>query len=103
MNAQASLFGGARLQMNESIQLTIDSLKTYGPRHRHWAIAWSGGKDSTTLLTLVVWLIESGKIDRPETLTVLYADTRMELQPLAIAAEDIRAELAERGIESRTV
>lgn len=100
---QALFFEGQRLQMTESIQLTIDSLNAYGPSHRHWAIAWSGGKDSTTLVTLVLWLIESGKVPRPETLTVLYADTRMELQPLWVAAQDIRDELAERGVEVRVV
>jgi len=100
---QSSLFGGARLQMTESIQLTIDSLLTYGPAQKHWAIAWSGGKDSTTLLTLVMYLIESGKVPRPETLTVLYADTRMELTPLWLAAIDIQDELRQRGIEVRVV
>jgi DNA sulfur modification protein DndC len=89
--------------MTESIKLTIDSLYAYGPTHKHWAIAWSGGKDSTTLLTLVVHLIETGKVPRPETLTVLYADTRMELLPLWLAAQDILAELSERGIEVRIV
>lgn len=104
MSRQTDMFApGRRLQMNESIQLTIDSLNTYGPSHEHWAIAWSGGKDSTTLLTLVVYLIESGKVPRPRTLTVMYADTRMELLPLWIAAEAIRYELEERGIEVRVV
>jgi len=98
---QGSLFGGARIQMTESIQLTADSLNAYGPTHKHWAIAWSGGKDSTTLLTLVVWLIESGKITRPETLAVLYADTRLELLPLYHASLRIRAELSERDIDTR--
>jgi DNA sulfur modification protein DndC len=65
--------------------LTIDSLNAYGPRHKHWAIAWSGGKDSTTLVTLVVYLIESGKVPRPEDADGLYADTRMELLPLWVA------------------
>jgi len=100
---QSSLFGGARLQMTESIQLTVDSLLAYGPLHKHWAIAWSGGKDSTTLLTLVMYLIESGKVPRPETLTVLYADTRMELTPLWLAAIDIQDELRQRGMEVRVV
>lgn len=100
---QGALFGGARLQMNESIQLTIDSLNVYGPNHQHWAIAWSGGKDSTTLLTLVIYLIESGKVPRPKTLTVLYADTRMELLPLWFSALRIQDELVERGIEVRVV
>lgn len=100
---QDTLFGSRRLQMTESIQLTIDSLNAYGPTHKHWAIAWSGGKDSSTLVTLVVYLIETGKVARPETLTVLYADTRMELLPLSFAAQEIRDELAERGIDCRTV
>lgn len=100
---QGDLFGSRRLQMNESIDLTIASLEAYGPSHRHWAIAWSGGKDSTTLLTLVVYLIESGRVRRPERLSVLYADTRLELLPLWLAAQNVRDELSERGIETRTV
>ena len=101
---QFALFGGSqRLQMTESIKLTIESLRTYGARHEHWAIAWSGGKDSTTVLTLVVYLIASGQVPAPKSLTVMYADTRMELLPLWIAARDIRDELADRGIEVRVV
>jgi DNA sulfur modification protein DndC len=100
---QDTLFGSRRLQMTDSIRLTLDSLHAYGPRHKHWAVAWSGGKDSTTLLTLVVYLIESGQIPRPETLTVLYADTRLELLPLWLSAQEIRDDLQERGIEVRTV
>lgn len=49
----------------QSIQLTIDSLNTYGPLHKHWAVAWSGGKDSTALLTLLVYLLDAGKVERP--------------------------------------
>lgn len=99
-----SLFeSGARLQMTESIELTIQSMQAYGHEHDHWVIAWSGGKDSTATLTLIVWLITSGKIKAPKRLTVLYADTRMELPPLAIAALQIMDELAERGIEFRVV
>lgn len=100
---QATLFSDQRLQMTDSIRLTIESIQAYGSRYQHWAVAWSGGKDSTTLLTLLVYLIEAGKVARPETLTVCYADTRMELLPLWLAAESIRADLAERGIDVRTV
>lgn len=91
----ATLFDGARMQMDEAMELTVASLLAYGTRHRHWAVAWSGGKDSSMVLCLVVHLILTGKVPPPETLTVLYADTRMELLPLAIAASHIRGELAE--------
>lgn len=86
---QPTLFDGARLQMDQAMRMTMESLQTYGPRFRHWAIAWSGGKDSSALLTLVCHLIDSGRIAAPESLTVCYADTRMELTPLAAAALDI--------------
>lgn len=101
---QATFFDGSRrLQMDESIDLTVQSIVTHGAQHDHWAIAWSGGKDSSATLTLVAHLIEAGKIRRPKTLTVFYADTRMELPPLAIAAQQIMDELAERGIDCRVV
>lgn len=101
---QSNVFEGSRrLQMDESIELTIRSMQAYGPSHKHWAIAWSGGKDSTATLTLIVWLITSGKIQRPETLTVLFADTRLELVPLMAAAHDIMDDLRELGIDVRVV
>ncbi|KVD52086.1 phosphoadenosine phosphosulfate reductase family protein [Burkholderia ubonensis] len=90
--------GAQRLQMTESIELTIQSMQAYGPEHEHWGIAWSGGKDSTATLTMICWLIDSGKIAAPMTLTVFYADTRQELPPLAISALHIMDELRERGI-----
>lgn len=103
-NLQASFFdGGQRLQMTESIQLTIQSMQAYGPDHDHWGIAWSGGKDSSATLTMIMWLIDAGKIRAPKTLTVFYADTRQELPPLAIAAEHIMDELRERGIRVEVV
>lgn len=105
MNAHQSTFfdGGRRLQMTESIELTIQSLQAYGQDHQDWGIAWSGGKDSSATLTLICWLIDTGKVPRPRSLTVFYADTRQELPPLAIAAEKIMDELRERGIRVEVV
>jgi DNA sulfur modification protein DndC len=100
---QANLFGIKRIDFNEQIQLTIDSMNTYGPLHDHWAIAWSMGKDSTTLVTLIVQLIETGQIAPPKSLTVLQADTRMELIPLWLAAKGIKEKLMEKGVEVITV
>lgn len=104
MTRDLSLFeGGARLQMTESIELTIQSMQAYGPQHDHWVFAWSGGKDSTATLTLILYLIAAGKIAAPRRITMLYADTRQELPPLAIAAQEIMDCLEERGIEFRVV
>lgn len=95
--------GAQRLQMTESIELTVQSLQAYGADHDHWGIAWSGGKDSSATLTLVIWLIDTGRIKPPKTLTVFYADTRQELLPLASAASKIMDELEERGIRVEAV
>jgi DNA sulfur modification protein DndC len=83
--------------MRSSIDASVTSLLAYGQTFEHWALAWSGGKDSTATLTLVVWLILSGRVPAPKSLTVLYADTRMELLPLWVTANAIRTELEEHA------
>lgn len=101
---QTSFFDdSARMQMEDSVELTIQSLRAYGPAHEHWGIAWSGGKDSSATLTLIVHLIDTKQIERPKTLTVFYADTRMELPPLAIAARKIIEQLRARDIPVHVV
>lgn len=102
---QADIFaaGATRLQMTDSIEMTIQSLLAYGASHEHWGIAWSGGKDSSATLTLIIWLLDTGRVPRPKTLTVFYADTRQELLPLAHAAHQIMDELRERGIQVEVV
>lgn len=101
--SQTYLFSGRRIQMNESIELTVQSIQAYSSQYEHWAIAWSGGKDSTTLLTLVIWLLESAQIQKPKSITIFYADTRLELTPLSIAAHNIINQLHERGYNVRIV
>lgn len=95
--------GAKRLQMTDAIEMTTQSLLAYGASHEHWGIAWSGGKDSSATLTLVMWLLDTGRVPRPKTLTVFYADTRQELLPLAHAANQIIDELRERGIQVEIV
>jgi DNA sulfur modification protein DndC len=48
---QADIFaaGAQRLQMTDSIELTVQSLQAYCTAHDHWGIAWSGGKDRAPL------------------------------------------------------
>lgn len=98
-----SLFEEERLTLQKSIELSAESLCHYGSLYKHWAIAFSGGKDSSATVTLVAHLIESGRIPKPESLTVLYADTRQELPPLHAAAMRILEELRKRGVDTRVV
>jgi DNA sulfur modification protein DndC len=103
MSWQPTLFDGERQTMSEAIEQTIESLSVYGPHYNHWALAYSGGKDSSAALTLVVQLIITGKIPKPKSLTVLYADTRMELPPLQNSAMQMLAKLNELEIPGCTI
>jgi DNA sulfur modification protein DndC len=97
-----TLFDMDRLTLDQAIQLAIASLRERGAG-KHWVIAFSGGKDSTALVTIVVWLIAAGLVPRPLSLTVLYADTRMELPPLQICALAILDTLRKMGVAAKVV
>ncbi len=103
MSTNLSLFDDTKTVLADSIRLTIESLCAYAKRYRHWVIAYSGGKDSTTVVTIVAHLIETGEIPEPASLTVLFADTRMELPPLWAAAVRVLEELRARGIRTQVV
>lgn len=103
MKPAPSFFDDQRMTMEDSLALTIQSLMVYGEDHRHWAVAFSGGKDSTTVATVIAHAIWSGQVKAPETLTVLYADTRQEIPPLQINATAILRLFAERGVRTEVV
>lgn len=94
--------GGYRMPVGDAAELTLASLQAYGADHDHWAVAYSGGKDSTATLTLLIHFIESGQLARPKTLSVFYADTRQELPPLQAAVDQVMEGLAQRGDWIRT-
>jgi len=103
MKNQLNIFGTEPITVASSIELTIASLKEYGSRHDHWAAAWSWGKDSTTVVTLVTQLINTGQIPAPKSFTIFAADTRMELIPLWLSAQVIKKQLEERGVKVEIV
>lgn len=103
MKNQLNIFGTVPITVASSIELTIASLKEYGSRHEHWAAAWSWGKDSTTVVTLVTQLINTGQIPAPKSFTIFAADTRMELIPLWLSAQVIKKQLEERGVKVEIV
>lgn len=100
---QATLFDGDRMGFAEALEITAQSLNAYGSAYDHWAIAYSGGKDSSAVLTATVQLIEEGRVKRPKSITILNSDTRMELPPLQAAANAMMNKLRERGYDARTV
>lgn len=100
---QESLFDSQRLQLDDAIELSIESLAAYGSRYQHWAVAYSGGKDSTATVAFVAWAIRSGRVPAPASLSVLYADTRMELPPLRMAAMAIMDQLRNDGFDAHVV
>lgn len=103
MNKQLSLFEGMRLDLNNSIDLSLNSIQAYGDQYRHWAIAYSGGKDSSATVAFVAWAIKANLVKRPESLTILYADTRMELPPLQATAMQFLKHLQGDGWTTRVV
>ncbi len=98
-----TLFEHERMSLEDALDQTAASLLTYGADHNHWRIAFSGGKDSTATVAAVAHLVESGRVPRPATLGVLYADTRLELPNLQSAAMGILGELRRRGWDVRVV
>jgi DNA sulfur modification protein DndC len=103
MNRQPTLFDSGRKLLTDSLDITAQSLNAYGTQYDHWAIAFSGGKDSAATLAAVIFLIERGRVKRPKSLTVLRSDTRMELPPLDLTARQIMAEVDGRGYTQKTV
>lgn len=100
---QPTLFDGARMLLPDALELTAQSLTAYGSSYDHWAIAFSGGKDSSATVSAVVHLIEIGRVAAPKSLTVLMSDTRLELPPLFSTAMTILAELQARGVKTQVV
>lgn len=91
------------MTLQESLSLTAQSLNAYANQYQHWAIAYSGGKDSSALLTAVLYLLETGEIKRPESITVLYSDTRNEIPPLQIGAMKTLETVEKLGHKAKVV
>lgn len=74
-------FDDHRMSWEQALEFTADSLRTYGAGHPHWCIAWSGGKDSTAVLTVALYLISTGLVDRP-AVDILNAEEEARIREL---------------------
>jgi DNA sulfur modification protein DndC len=100
---QPSLWEGFRQTMTHGIEMTAESLNTYGSLFDDWVVCFSGGKDSSCVASLVPSLIEGGQVKQPKSLRFLYADTRMELPPLRNAAMGVFDVLRSKGYKCDVV
>lgn len=98
-----TLFEDARMTMDDAIDLTIQSLRLYREKYDHWAMAFSGGKDSSATATLIANVIKKGFVEKPKSFIAFYGDTRLELTPLQHSAKEILGSLRESGIETEIV
>jgi DNA sulfur modification protein DndC len=98
-----SFWDHERSTLEEAIDLAAASLCHYFARYQHVVVAFSGGKDSTTVVTLLLTLIRQGCVPLPKTLTILYTDTRLELPPLQASAIALLKELEARGVQTQMV
>lgn len=93
-----------RKTLPEAIEETITAFsQTNAWQYPIWDIGYSGGKDSTTLVTLLAHLIGSGRLPRPKRMVVQYADTGMEVPPLQQSALGILHQLEQQGFETQIV
>lgn len=100
---QGSLFEGMRLTLDNAIQISLENLRHYAKTYSHWAIAYSGGKDSSATAAFILWAIKTNQVPKPESLTILYADTRQELPPLQRTAVDFLAQVNREGFRGVAV
>lgn len=98
-----SLFDEHRTTLESAKKQTIESLRQYGSFYKHWTISFSGGKDSSAVVTFVLHAIDKGWVERPESLSVFYADTRQEIPPLHQSALGLLAEVRKRGFATQIV
>lgn len=99
--ANRTLFSGEgdlTVSVGAFIERTRMNMLAHACSYDHWIFAFSGGKDSTTAVTVIVTLIEMGELPRPKSITVMYADTRMELPPLQASARAIMERLRAMGV-----
>lgn len=97
------LWAEQRMSYDESVDLSLSSLRAYGDDYPTWMVSYSGGKDSSAALSFIWWAIQQGHVPAPARMVVLYADTGMELPPLYLTAMHTLEEMRGAGIETRHV
>jgi DNA sulfur modification protein DndC len=103
---QLGLFDSAIMPRTQAFEITKNNLQSLLSNgiYPKVACAYSGGKDSTTVLTVLAHLVETKQIPlRPQDVHILFADTRLELPPLYINAMKLLSQLGVRSFNTQVV
>lgn len=103
---QLGLFEANGIGFEEAFQIAVQSFKTQiiSRGYKTIAVGFSGGKDSTAVVTLLAYLIKTKQLDLdPRNIHILYGDTGRELPPLHDNAMDLLAQLRAEGFNTKVV
>ncbi len=81
----------------------LKSMRVYGEQYNTWVIWSSGGKDSVTVSSMILWAISTGQIKRPENLYIRNIDTRLELPPLEASNFHVMNQFTNMGFDAEIV
>ena len=106
MIKQLGLFDSAIMPRTEAYEITKHNMQVLLATgiYSKVAIAYSGGKDSTAVVTAIAHMIEAGDLPiKPQDVHILFADTRLELPPLHINALKLLNQLGDCGFNTEVV
>jgi DNA sulfur modification protein DndC len=101
---QLNLFEEQKNPMNIALDLALASFREQATGYERMSVGFSGGKDSTTTVTLLAYFIKTGRLDlNPKDITIFYGDTGRELPPLHDHAMLMLDFLAKEGFKPQIV
>jgi DNA sulfur modification protein DndC len=103
---QLGLFEQNGIGFEEAYQIALESFRSQvvGRGYQSVAVGYSGGKDSTTVVTLLAHFIKTGQLNLdPRNIWILYGDTGRELPPLHDHAMTVLKLLRGEGFNTRIV
>jgi DNA sulfur modification protein DndC len=103
---QLGLFEQNGIGFEEAYNIALESFRSQvvGRGYKSMSVGFSGGKDSTTVVTLLAHFIKSGQLDlNPRNIWILYGDTGRELPPLHDNALALLRELGREGFNTKVV
>lgn len=101
---QLGLFEANGIGFEEAYEIALASFREQASSYSRIVVGYSGGKDSTTVVTLLAHFIKTGQLNiDPRNVWVLYGDTGRELPPLHDHAVYLLKVLRAEGYNTKIV